>query len=123
MKFIDSNILIYAFYENKHQDACQNIIREGGITTTLALIEAFNIIEFQANRDTASAAIKGLLKSNIQIVDVDINIIFEALKRAMQYKKLKFFDLIQYTTASLHNCTAIMSYDSDFDNLEIKREP
>lgn len=121
MKFIDSNILAYAFYENKEKERCREIIREGGISNTINIVEAFNIIQHEANRNHAAEAIKSLLKSNIKIIDVDINIIFEALKRAAKYEKLKFIDLIHYVTALLNNCKEIASFDSDFDNLEIKR--
>ena len=122
MKFIDSNILAYAFYENKFQDTCQRIINAGGIINTINLIEAFNIIEFETSREIAITSIKGLLKSNLVIIDVDINVVFETLKRASAHKSLKFLDLVHYTVASLHNCKSIVSYDKDFDKMHIPRE-
>ena len=122
MNYIDSNILAYAFYENDFQEVCQQAIREGGLTNTVNLIEAFHVIECQTNRDNATRAIKGLLKSNLMIVDVNINIIFEALKKAEKYKKLKFLDLIHYVTAKNNECREILSYDKDFEDLEIKRK-
>lgn len=122
MKFIDSNILAYAFYENEFTDKCQYTIKEGGIINTVNLIEAFNIIKSETNRDLALNAIKGLLKSNLKIIGIDINIVFETLKRAQKYKKMKFIDLIHYLTATENNCESLISYDKDFDNLEIKRE-
>ncbi len=121
MKFIDSNIIAYAFYQNEFQDNCQKIITEGGIIDTINLVEAFNIIEYETNRDFAITSIRSLLKSNIQIIDVDINIIFEALKRAEKYKNLKFIDLTHFIVALINNCEKIISYDSDFDGLEITR--
>ena len=121
MNFIDSNILAYSFYNNEFQDKCQEVIRNGGITNTVNLIEAFNIIEFETDREIATTSIKGILKSNIKIVDVDINIIFEALKKGQKYKSLKFMDLLHYTVAILNNCDAIVSYDKDFNNLELPR--
>src|SRR3989344_2679086 len=121
MKFIDSNILAYAFYENKEKERCREIIREGGITNTINIVEAFNIIQYEINYNHATEAIKSLLKSNIKIINVDTNLIFEALKRVNKYKKLKFIDLIHYTTALLNNCKEIASFDNDFNNLEIKR--
>ncbi|MDP3640383.1 MAG: PIN domain-containing protein [Nanoarchaeota archaeon] len=122
MNFIDSNILAYAFYENKFQENCRNIIRKGGLINTLILIEAFNIIELQTSRDIAQKAIRGLLKSNVQIIPVDINIIFEALKRSSHHQHLKFLDLVHYATAQLHQCDAILSYDRDFEGLDILRK-
>ncbi len=120
MRLLDSNILAYAFYSNDFTEDCQKAIREGGLTNTFNLVEAFFIIEKEVNRETAKKSIMGLLKSNIQVLDVDINIIFESLKRAHKYK-LSIFDLIHYTCALLNNCSEIISYDKDFDKLEIPR--
>ena len=122
MKFLDSNILAFAFYSNENILKCQKAIMEGGLTNTFNLIESFFIIEKETgNREIAQKSIRGLLKSNIQIIDVDINVIFEALKRANRYK-LSIFDLIHYSCAIINGCNAIISYDKDFDNLDIKRE-
>ena len=121
MRFIDSNVLAYAFYENKNKERCQEIIKEGGIINTLNLIEAYNIIQFESDADRATRSIRSLLKANLNIVGVDINIVFEALKRTGKYRKLRFIDLVNYVTALLHNCTELASYDADFDGLEIKR--
>lgn len=121
MRFIDSNIIAYAFYENELQERCQELIKEEGITNTIAITEAYNIIENEVNSKHADEAIKVLLKSNIKIIEVNINTIYEAIKRRTKYKKLKFIDLIHYTTALLYNCTEIASYDKDFNDLEIKR--
>ncbi len=122
MKFIDSNILAYAFYENEFQENSRDVIREGGVTDTLCLIEAFNIIEMQTNREIAIKSIRGLLRSDLKVINTDINAVFEALKRSSEYKQLKFLDLIHYIVAVIHNCEAIVTYDSDFDRLEIPRE-
>lgn len=121
MRFIDSNIIAYAFYQNEYQENCQNILRGEGITDTIALAEAFNIIEYESSRNMAMIAVRGILRSNIEIEDIDVNTIFEALKKADTYKKLKFIDLLHYTIASLKKCETIVSYDKDFDNLEIAR--
>ncbi|MBI4141530.1 PIN domain-containing protein [Candidatus Woesearchaeota archaeon] len=121
MRFIDSNVLAYAFYENEFQDSCQKVIHDGGIINTLNLVEAFNVIELSTSREIAIRSIKSILKSNLQIVDIDINLVFEALKRAPN-KNLKFIDLIHYTVAALNNCESIISYDKDFDRTDIKRK-
>lgn len=120
MRFIDSNVIAYAFYENEKLERCQQLIREGGVVNTVNLIEAFNIIQFQTNREYAIKTIRSLLKSNLKILNTDINLIFEALKKA-QNEKLKFIDLIHYATAVLNGCEEIASYDVDFDGLDIKR--
>lgn len=124
MDFLDSNIFVQAFYENENTEKCQEIIKNGGLTDTLVLTEAFHVIEKIVNREKAERAIKGILKLNIEIIDLNINLIFESLKRINRYK-LSFYDIIHYTCALLNNCSSILSYDEDFDNeknLEIKRK-
>ena len=122
MKFIDSNVLAYAFYKNEQTYKCQNIIKEGGLVDIFNLIEAFFIIEKETgSREVAQKSIKGLLKLNFQIVEVDTNLLFEALKK-VNHIKLSIFDTIHYCCAIINNCDAIISYDSDFDNLDISRE-
>lgn len=121
MKFFDSNVLAYAFYENAHLEKCQHAISEGGMTDAFNLIEAFFIIENETSRERAQKSIKSLLKSNIHLIEVDVNVIFESLKKINTYK-LSIFDAIHYTCALLSGCSSILSYDSDFNGLEIKRE-
>ncbi|GEM_PF-1189749 len=122
MKFLDSNILAYAFYDNKMREGSQQAIKDGGMINTINLVEAFNIIEFETTRERATEAVKGLLKSHLKIIDVDLDLIFEALKRNQKYKHLKFNDLVHYVSALAHNCESIVSFDRDFDKLEIRRE-
>tara|TARA_Y100000310_G_scaffold211458_1_gene212180 strand:- start:98 stop:469 length:372 start_codon:yes stop_codon:yes gene_type:complete len=121
MRFIDSNVLIYAFYDNEYTEKCQNIIRKGGLVDTFNLIEAFFIIEKQTSKEKAIESIKGLLKSNIHIIDVDVSLLFEAVKRSKKVN-LTIFDCIHYVAAKLNDCNEIISYDKDFDNLDIPRK-
>ncbi len=121
MRYIDSNILAYAFYENEHRERCQELIKEGGITNTVNVLEAFNIIQYQVNTEYATTVIRSLLKSKIIIIEININSVFETLKRTTKLKKLKINDLLHYTIAVIHNCSEIASFDHDFDNLDIPR--
>ena len=122
MKFLDSNVIAYAFYKNEYTEKCQNVLREGGLVNVFNLIESFFIIEKETkSREIAQKSVKNLLKSNIQIIDVDVNLLFEALKR-MNNLKLSIFDAIHYSCAIVNNCNAIISYDKDFDKLDIPRE-
>ena len=58
MKFLDSNVLAYAFYDNEHVEECQKAISEGGLIDTLNLIESI----FH-NRERKSAEIyKSIVK-------------------------------------------------------------
>ena len=121
MKFLDANIIAYAFYDNEYSTSCQKAVWDGGMTNTFALAEAFNIIEHETNRDRAEKAIIGIFKSDIHIIDLDQNILFETLKNIKKLK-LNIFDAIHYTSAMWNECEAIVSYDDDFDGLNIPRE-
>ncbi len=122
MKFLDSNVLAYAFYENHNTIKCQNAIIEGGLVNTFNLVEAFFVIEKETgDREIAQKAIKGILKSDIEIIEVDVNLVFEALKMANRLK-LSIFDTLHYVCALANGCNAIVSYDKDFNNLDIPRE-
>lgn len=122
MKFLDSNVLAYAFYSNEHMHKCQRAITEGGLVDSFNLVEAFFVIEKETgSRETAQRAVRGLLKSNIEVTDVDAALVFEAIKRSSRFK-LSIFDLIHYNCALLNGCSSIVSYDKDFDNLDIPRE-
>lgn len=121
IEFIDSSVVTLAFTNNEQKEACRNEIRKGGVTNSLVLVESFvNIERITKSRNLAKDAVKSLLAALV-IVPVDNNVIFEALKRAEKCN-LKFFDLVHYTTALLRGCSSIISYDRDFDNLEIKRK-
>src|SRR3989344_1985998 len=114
MKFLDTNILAFAFYKNEYTEECQNALREGGLVDVFNLVEAFFIIEKETkSRETAQKCIRSLLKSNIQIIDADVNLLFEALKRVNSLK-LSIFDSIHYSCAIINGCDAIVSYDKDF---------
>mgnify|MGYP001571331248 CR=1 FL=1 len=121
MRFIDSNVIAYACYANNYQERCQEIIKAGGIINTVNIIEAFNIIQQETTREHAKKAIRSILKSHLKIMAVDSNMLFETVKRSLRYPQLKFIDLLHYTTALLYNCSEIISYDRDFNNLEIER--
>ncbi|MBI2176677.1 PIN domain-containing protein [Candidatus Woesearchaeota archaeon] len=122
VKFLDANVLAYAFYSNENTNKCQAAIKEGGITDTFGLIEAFRVIEKETgSRERAQGAIKGLLKSSIEVIDVDVNAVFEALKQ-VGLSRLSIFDSVHYACAAISHCSSILSYDKDFDRLEIPRE-
>lgn len=122
MKFIDANIIVRSFYPNNQQRSCEEILHDGGVINTIVLVEAFNILEYQLGREKARIATRSLYKSPLLIVDVDKNLIFEALRKSEKETNLRFADLLHYTTAVLYSCSAILTYDKDFDNLTIPRE-
>jgi len=121
MKFIDSNIIAHAFYDNPLREHCKNVLQKEGVINTICLIETFNVLERITNRERALRCVKSIFKSHLTVIDVDIKLLFEALKRSQKYK-LNFYDLVHYTTAIINNCESIITYDTDFDKLDIPRE-
>ena len=119
--FIDSNVIIKAFVDDKDTEKCRKILNQDFVTNTLCLVEAQHGISL-ISKDKVHAAdcIKSLFKHNSNICQLDKNLLFQSLRRIEKYD-LKISDLINYTTALLKNCTEFISYDKDFDDLEIKR--
>jgi len=120
--FVDANVIIKSFTESADASACRNVIREYFITNTLCLLEAYHAIKIIKNdEEYARECMRSLYRSHASIEDVGRDLLFEALKR-ISGTPLTIFDCIHYTTAFLHNCTAIYSYDKDFDGLLIPRQ-
>ena len=119
--FIDANVIIKAFTENKDKERCRSVLYGDFITNTLCLVEAQHAIA-SVSRDKvyASDCIKSLFKSSGITFQLDKDLLFESFKRIGKYD-LNIFDLIHYVTALLNNCSEFVSYDKDFDGLEIKR--
>ena len=121
MKFIDANVIIKAFTDNEDKEKCRDILYEDFVTNTLCLVEAqHSISTIKKNNIYAANCIKSLFKSNGVIVQLDKNLLFESFKRIEKYS-LNIFDLINYVTALVNNCSHFVSYDGHFDDLEIKR--
>lgn len=121
-KFIDSNVVIFAFTNSNQKQKCRNaILGDNLIANTLVLIEAYAKITTINSETYARNAIRGILSlGNIKVIDLTNNLFFESLKRSQRYN-LKISDLVHYTTAILYSCNEIISYDTHFDNLEVER--
>ncbi len=120
MRFIDANILVLASYANDKQQACQKVIREGGVASSLALMETFTVLERIVDRSVAQNAVAAFLRSNLMIAELGVSHLFDALKKSKR-TRLSFFDLIHYVTALASECSEIVSFDKDFDGLELPR--
>ncbi|MBS3113586.1 type II toxin-antitoxin system VapC family toxin [Candidatus Woesearchaeota archaeon] len=119
--FIDANVIVKAFFNNVDKERCRNILSEEFVTNTLCLVEAQHALSIiKDNKSYAASCIKSLFKGNGVIVQLDKNLLFDSFKRIEKYN-LDAFDMVHYVTALLYNCFEIVSYDKDFDNLEIKR--
>ena len=120
-QFIDANVIIKAFTDNNDKEKCRKALYEDFVTNTLCLVEAQHSISIiKKNKTYASNSIKSLFKGNGVIVQLDKNLLFETYKRIEKYN-LNIFDLINYATALINNCSEFISYDKHFNNLEIKR--
>ena len=120
--FIDANIIVKAFTRNKDREKCRDVLYEDFVTDALCLVEAQHAIyAISGDRIHASDSVKSLLRTGCLIVDLDRNLLFESFKRTGKYN-LNTFDLIHYVAAMFNNCSELVSYDKDFDNLEVRRE-
>ena len=120
-RFLDANVIIKAFTDNKDKEKCRKVLLEEFVTNALCLVESQHAISIiKNNKKYASDCIKSLFKSNGVIVELDKNLLFESFKRIEKYD-INIFDLINYVAALINNCSEFVSYDKHFDNLEIKR--
>jgi len=120
-KFLDANVIVKAFTDNEDKEKCRSILFEDFVTTTLCLVEAQHAISIvKNNKKYGTDCIKSLFKSNGDIVQLDKDLLFESFKRIEKYD-LNIFDLINYVTALINNCTEFVSYDRHFNGLEIER--
>lgn len=119
--FVDANIIVKAFTDNKEKEKCRGILQEEFVTNALCLVEAQDAItKISGNSVYGANCVKSVFKGGGAIVPLDRNLLFEAFRRIEKYN-LNIFDLVHYATALINECAAIVSYDKDFDGLEIKR--
>jgi len=121
IQFLDANVIIKAFTDNVDKEKCRGVLSENFVTNTLCLVEAQHAISIiKNNKIYASDCIKSLFKNDKIIIGLDKNLLFESFKKIEKYD-LNIFDLINYVTALINNCSEFVSYDKHFNNLEIKR--
>ena len=121
-RFVDSNVIIYAFTNSNQKQECRDVLtQENIIINTLVLLESYAKISTITSKAYARVVARNILSlANIRVVDFTNNLFFESIKRSQKHK-LKISDLVHYTTALLHNCNEIVSYDTYFDSLDVKR--
>lgn len=120
-RFIDANVIVNGFANNKDKIRCRKILDEGFITDMVCVAEAQDALTtILKDKEKAINCVRSLFKGDNIILPVDKNIFFEALKKA-NISNLFIMDAIHYAAALLNNCSEIISYDKDFDGLEIKR--
>ena len=127
MYLIDSNFFIEIFLgRNKYEECVQllNKTRQNSITlviTTFAVHSIEMIINKQKGVESSIEFLNQLLKSeNIEVYNT---LLAEEIKvlESMKKNKLDFDDALQLYVAKQLECRAIISFDKDFDSLEIPR--
>jgi|SRR3989339_546224 len=126
MYLIDTNIFLEVLLSRKNKDKCSSFLKEvqeGNIKaimtdfslhSLLVLMESFGKLKELKEFLIIISQFKGLMIYNttiedeLKIIDISIN------------SKLDFDDAVQYYTAK-ENSASIVSYDKDFDKLDVKR--
>ncbi len=121
MRFIDANIIVKAFTDNKDKEACRDALNSEFITDSLCIAEAHSAIAaIKQNSEYATLCMKSMFRKHATIVPIGKDVLFEAFRRIEKYN-LNIFDMIHYTIALQGGCTEFVSYDRDFNSLEIIR--
>lgn len=122
MKYIDANILIYAFTdtEDKGKKSREILEKESLVSSTLSLDEVVHKLN-RKSLETALAAIEVLEHiPNLEFVAFlpeDFELFKTYLKRGLGPR-----DAIHALTAEKTECQLIYSEDRDFDRIEIPRK-
>ena len=95
------------------------MLEEDFITDMVCLAEAQNALSaIIKDPHKAASWIKSIFKANGTVIEIDKNILIVSFR---YLDHLIVWDAIHYAAALLNNCSEIVSYDKDFDGLEIKR--
>ncbi len=130
MKYIDSNVLIYAALDNGDKgDWCRDLLRkvekgeEKAGTSYLTYDEVFWKVNKTSSKDNALEATESILTMpNLRFFKVDGQIIWKA-QELIEKEDLDPGDAIHLSTAIYHGIYTVVSEDSDLDEIEdINRE-
>lgn len=130
MKYIDSNVLIYATLDdNEKGEWCRDLLRkiergeEKGGTSYLTYDDVFWKVNKGTSKKNALEATETILTMpNLRFFEVDSEIIWRSHK-IIKEKGFDPRDAIHASTALIHGIYTIVSEDSDFDELvDLNRE-
>ena len=130
--YLDSNVFILAALSDdtkaaKAKDLIKKIImgQLAGSTSSLTIDEVVWVI-WKETKDRSLAIDEGLRIlqfDNLKIIEIDSSIMKSSLNFMKSYKTLKPRDAIHLSAALSVNASAIISDDSDFNDIEeIKRK-
>ena len=127
--YIDSNVFIFAYTEDKENGiVCRKILdliiggEINAFTSTLTFDEIFNKITKLKDKNTALMVSELFLNiNNLNFIGVDLNIINNSLSLLRLYN-LGPRDAIHLASMRIKNIKTIISSDPDFDKIKgIKR--
>ena len=118
--FIDTNVLIYLYSQEKEKQQIVLSIFESEHTfciSTHVIMEFCNVLikKLKYPRNTVDIALEDF-KENFEILVVDFQMIQHALRIQEQYQ-YSFFDSLVLATAIVSNCTRVYSEDMQHDQL------
>ncbi len=118
--FIDTNVLIYLYSQEKEKQQIVLSIFESEHTfciSTHVMMEFCNVLikKLKYPRNAVDIALEDF-KENFEILVVDFQMIKHALRIQEQYQ-YSFFDSLVLATAIVSNCTRVYSEDMQHDQL------
>ncbi|MEJ5328512.1 MAG: type II toxin-antitoxin system VapC family toxin [Candidatus Bathyarchaeia archaeon] len=133
MKFLDTNVFVYAYYKPKRQlnqkeqqmkEHAKKIIssvsqgKEEVLLTVIHVAEMVNILKHGMPLDQLTALIRGLfMLDNVKIVDSTRDAYFAATGLSEELK-LEPNDALAVDVMRQNGITEIYSFDEDFNNIE-----
>ena len=131
MKYLDSNVFLYAYLGSAEKGECsRKILKEisegtAAVTSTLTINEiVWVLLKNTGDRENAiKQALQTLELPNLTVLEVNATDMYSALGYMKKYPKLKPRDAIHIAVSLRAGVFRIVSNDSDFDGIsEIERE-
>ncbi len=109
-KFIDANIFIERWSNEKVREFTQSLEREHHCTSVLVLAEVFHKLQ-QKRIETAFTYIRSIMGA-IKVFDLTQDDLFQAIKSPSD---LKINDRLHLAVMKRNGLSVIISFDKDFD--------
>ena len=131
MKYLDSNIFIYAYLDTgEKKEKSEQILKEivdgtAAVTSTITINEIVWVIWRETgDREIAiKQALQTLELPNLTVLEVNARDMYSSLNFMKKYPKLKPRDAIHLAVSLRAGVFRIVSNDSDFDGVsEVERE-
>lgn len=133
MKYLDTNIIIYAIENHpKYGEACKRILAEiesGKLRAScsiLVLVELINVLkklnQIPSKRDEKGLVIEDNIEAVLSLGITWIDLDFLIIERASTYSfDMSGIDYIHLASMEINSISEILSADSDFDDIPTVR--